>query len=31
MKALVAPGPDGLPALFYHNYWDIIGQDITAM
>ncbi|MCI52436.1 hypothetical protein A2U01_0073680, partial [Trifolium medium] len=31
MKALAAPGPDGLPALFYHNYWDIIGQDITVM
>ncbi|CAJ2657203.1 unnamed protein product [Trifolium pratense] len=31
MKALAAPGPDGLPALFYHNYWDIIGPDITRM
>ncbi|MCI33501.1 ribonuclease H protein [Trifolium medium] len=31
MKALAAPGPDGQPALFYHNYWDIIGQDITSM
>jgi hypothetical protein len=20
MKAIAAPGPDGLPALFYHNY-----------
>jgi hypothetical protein len=31
MKAMAAPGPDGLPALFYHNYWDIIGEDITNM
>jgi hypothetical protein len=31
MKALAAPGPDGLPALFYHNYWDILGDDITNM
>ncbi|PNY14024.1 hypothetical protein L195_g010693 [Trifolium pratense] len=31
MKALAAPRPDGLPALFYHNYWDIIGNDITSM
>ncbi|MCH80381.1 hypothetical protein A2U01_0001148, partial [Trifolium medium] len=31
MKILVAPGPDGLPAKFYHTYWDIIGNDITKM
>jgi hypothetical protein len=30
MKSLAAPGPDGLPARFYHSYWDIIGQDITT-
>ncbi|MCI29963.1 putative non-LTR retroelement reverse transcriptase, partial [Trifolium medium] len=29
MKAMAAPGPDGLPASFYHTYWDIIGTDIT--
>jgi hypothetical protein len=29
MKGLAAPGPDGLPARFYHTYWDIVGKDIT--
>jgi hypothetical protein len=28
MKGMAAPGPDGLPAVFYHNYWDIIGEDV---
>jgi len=29
MKGLAAPGPDGLPTIFYHTHWDIIGHDIT--
>jgi len=29
MKGLAAPGPDGIPSLFYHHYWEVIGNDIT--
>lgn len=25
-----APGPDGLPPLFFQQYWDIIGSDIVS-
>lgn len=31
MKSLSAPGPDGLPTLFYQHYWSIIGTDIIAL
>lgn len=28
LKSNYAPGPDGLTALFFHHYWEIIGNDI---
>ena len=26
-----APGPDGMRALFYHKFWDIVKEDLTHM
>ena len=26
-----APGPDGMSAIFFHNYWDIVGSNIINM
>ncbi|KAI5313027.1 hypothetical protein L3X38_042201 [Prunus dulcis] len=31
MGPLNAPGSDGLPALFFQKYWDIIGEDIALI
>ena len=28
MKPLTAPGPDGMPPLFYKSYWNIVGLDV---
>lgn len=30
MKPLTAPGPDGLPPIFFKSCWDIVGQDVIA-
>ena len=30
MAPLKAPGPDGMPPIFYQSYWDLLGEDVTS-
>ena len=30
MKPTTAPGPDGMPPLFYQSFWSLIGEDICS-
>lgn len=30
MAPLEGPGPDGVPAVFYQKYWEMVGPDIMA-
>lgn len=31
MHLLKSPRPDGLPALFFHKYWQIVGRDVQEL
>lgn len=31
MKSSAAPSPDGMPAMFYQHFWEIVGPDVTKL
>ena len=31
LASLKAPGLDGMPPLFYQNYWNLVGNDISHL
>ena len=30
MKPILAPGPDGMPPIFFKHYWNTVGQDVIS-
>jgi len=29
MESITAPGPNGMPPLFYHAFWNLIGDEVS--
>lgn len=30
MKSISAPGPDGIPPIFFKHFWNILGPDVLS-